>query len=196
MESKYKRDAFAVQSGRRGVLRHLVYGAAALPFAVYSHAAAAFVKSSALAGGRSLAFEHTHTGETLSVTYAVGDSYIPTSLQAINRILRDHRTGTEHPIDPILLDQLHRLAAVTGSSQPFQVICGYRSEATNAMLRSRSRGVAEHSLHLEGQAIDIRLADVPLTDLRDAALSLKAGGVGYYAASNFIHVDTGRVRRW
>ena len=95
-----------------------------------------------------------------------------------------------------LLDQLHALATVTGSRAPFEVISGYRSPATNASLRAKSGGVAVHSLHLEGRAIDIRLADVSLADLRDAAISLQAGGVGFYPQSRFVHVDTGRVRRW
>ena len=112
--------------------------------------------------------------------------------------LRDFRNGATHAIDPGLLDQLNALAAATATRAPFQVISGYRSPATNEMLRRAGHGVATGSLHLQGQAIDIRLADVELTDLRDAALSLRAGGVGYYpsADSDFVHIDTGRVRRW
>ncbi|HSD59720.1 MAG TPA: DUF882 domain-containing protein [Burkholderiales bacterium] len=175
--------------GRRECLKRLAIGLAVAPWIVATPRARAAVP-------RSIAFQHTHTGESLSRVYAVGDDYLPDALRAVNHLLRDHRANLIYPIDPALLDQLHSLAAVTGTSQPFQVICGYRSEATNEMLRARSRGVAQHSLHPLGQAIDIRLADIPLPDLRDAALSLKAGGVGYYAGSNFIHVDTGRVRRW
>jgi uncharacterized protein YcbK (DUF882 family) len=145
---------------------------------------------------RSLAFTHTHTGERLSVTFAHGETYIPAALGALNHLLRDFRNDAEHPIDPGLFDQLHALAAVTKSQAPFQIISGYRSPATNAQLRKASDGVASKSLHLAGQAIDIRLADVPLADLREAALSLRAGGVGYYPSSDFVHVDTGRVRRW
>jgi len=145
---------------------------------------------------RAIAFEHTHTGEKLAVTYAYGDTYVPQAITAIDRLLRDFRNGETHAIDPALLDQLHTLATVTGTKASFQVISGYRSPATNRMLQRNGGGVASHSLHLEGRAIDIRLADVPLADLRDAALSLEAGGVGYYAASDFVHVDTGRVRRW
>ena len=148
------------------------------------------------ATARALAFAHTHTGETLRVTFAHGDVYVPSALAQLGHLLRDFRNGAEHPIDPALFDQLHALAAVTGAKAPFQVISGYRSPATNALLRKATGGVASQSLHLAGQAIDIRLPDVPLADLRDAALSLKAGGVGYYAASDFVHVDTGRVRRW
>lgn len=149
-------------------------------------------------GPRSLCFEHTHTGESLALTYAVGDRYVDGALDVIRHFLRDFRNGLTHAIDPALLDQLHLLAAVTATRAPFQVISGYRSPATNAMLQQEGHGVASHSLHLQGQAIDIRLADIGLAELRDAALSLRAGGVGYYPSpgSNFIHVDTGSVRRW
>ncbi|HET9699281.1 MAG TPA: DUF882 domain-containing protein [Burkholderiales bacterium] len=148
------------------------------------------------AAPRGISFQHTHTGEALSLTYAVGDEYLPQALRALDHLLRDHRTHAVHPMDPALLDQLHRLAEITGTRSPFQIISGYRDPRTNAMLRSRSGGVARHSLHLEGRAVDVRLADVPLPDLRDAALSLKAGGVGFYRESNFVHLDTGRVRHW
>jgi uncharacterized protein YcbK (DUF882 family) len=143
-----------------------------------------------------LSFEHTHTGERLSLVYRLEDRYIPSSLRTLDFFLRDFRTGDQHQIDPQLLDILSSLSAITGSQTPFQVISAYRSPFTNTMLRERSRGVARSSLHLEGRAIDVRLADVPLKDLRDAALSLKAGGVGYYPGSDFVHVDTGRVRTW
>ena len=155
-------------------------------------------KSRASGGPRALAFEHLHTGETLSLVYAVGDKYVAPALDRVKLFLRDFRNGATHIIDPALLDQLHTLAAVTGAKTPFQVISGYRSPATNAMLQREGHGVATSSLHLQGQAIDIRLADVALADLHDAALSLRAGGVGYYPSpsSNFVHVDTGAVRRW
>lgn len=145
---------------------------------------------------RELRFEHLHTGERLVVEYFRAGSYLPESLAAIDRVLRDFRTGDVHAIDPRLLDLLHALTRSTGSHRSFQVISGYRSPATNQMLRSRSEGVAAGSLHLKGQAIDIRLGDVGLADLRDAAIAAARGGVGYYQASNFVHVDTGRVRRW
>lgn len=145
---------------------------------------------------RTLAFLHTHTGESLEVEYFASGRYLPDALESVNHLLRDFRTGDEHVIDPGVLDILHDLTGLTGSSRPFQVISGYRSPRTNAMLRERSGGVAAKSLHMQGKAIDIRLADVPLSRLRDAALSLQRGGVGYYPGSNFVHVDTGRVRRW
>ena len=145
---------------------------------------------------RTLSFLHTHTAERLSLAYAAGDTYFPEALATVNRFLRDFRNGEIHPIDPRLLDQLHALSSVTGSKASYEVISGYRSPATNQALHERSQGVATRSLHLEGRAIDIRLPDVPLADLRDAAVSLRAGGVGYYAGSRFVHLDTGRPRRW
>ena len=147
-------------------------------------------------GGRALRFAHTHTGEHLAVEYFSGGAYLPDALSTVNHFLRDFRTGDEHVIDPQLLDLLHRLAAATDTTKPFQVISGYRSPATNEMLRHRSEGVAAGSLHMVGQAIDIRLADVRLDHLRQAALDARRGGVGYYPASDFVHVDTGRVRMW
>ena len=143
-----------------------------------------------------LSFVHTHTGESLQVTFRAEGEYVPAALRAVDRFLRDHRTGDTRPIDPALLDQLHRLAQITGVHAPYQVISGFRSDRTNTMLRARGGGVARGSLHLEGRAIDVRVADVGLDTLRDAARSLAAGGVGYYAASAFVHLDTGRVRHW
>lgn len=145
---------------------------------------------------RVLRFAHLHTAERLEVEYMDGARYLPDALAAVNHLLRDFRTGDVHDIDPRLLDVLHALRTSTGSRRPFEVISGYRSPRTNAQLRSRSGGVASGSLHMKGQAIDIRLGDVSLASLRDAALDLGRGGVGYYPASNFVHVDTGRVRRW
>lgn len=147
-------------------------------------------------GPRELSFLHTHTGERLSVEYFQNGTYLPDALDVVNHFLRDFRTGDVHQIDPALLDLLHALKASTGSGRPFEVISGYRSPATNAALRQRSEGVAAGSLHMIGRAIDIRLADVRLDALQQSALSLAAGGVGYYPASDFVHVDTGRVRRW
>jgi uncharacterized protein YcbK (DUF882 family) len=148
------------------------------------------------ASARSLSFRHTHTAERLAITYAFGDRYVTEALGRVAHFLRDFRNGETHAIDPALLDQLHALTSVSAGDATIDVISGYRSPATNRMLRERSGGVAAHSLHLTGRAIDIRVAGVRLADLRDAALSLRAGGVGYYPASDFVHVDTGRVRRW
>jgi uncharacterized protein YcbK (DUF882 family) len=145
---------------------------------------------------RVLRFNHLHTGEKLVIEYWKGGAYEPESLGVINHLMRDFRTGDIHPIDPSLLDLLHRLSDRTETRRPFEIISAYRSPATNAALRNHSSGVASGSLHLKGQAIDIRLADVPLTQLRSAALASRRGGVGYYPGSNFIHVDTGRLRVW
>lgn len=145
---------------------------------------------------RILRFDHLHTGERLQVAYFSAGQYVPDALSEVNHLLRDFRTGDVAQIDPGLLDILHRLSAVTGSTRPFEVISGYRSPKTNEGLRRHSSGVASGSLHMEGRAIDIRLADVPLPHLHQAALALRAGGVGYYPASDFVHVDTGRIRTW
>ncbi|MBV8939584.1 MAG: DUF882 domain-containing protein [Alphaproteobacteria bacterium] len=145
---------------------------------------------------RMLAFENLHTGERLKITYWANGSYIPGALAEINHILRDYRNNAVKPIDLRLMDTLVLLQRRMESTAPFQVISGYRSPATNAMLHARSEGVATHSLHLEGKAIDIRLPGHALSDLHRAALALSAGGVGYYPKSDFVHVDTGRIRRW
>jgi uncharacterized protein YcbK (DUF882 family) len=151
---------------------------------------------SSVSTGRALAFDNLHTGEKLAVEYYASGAYVPQALESVNQLLRDFRTGDIGTIDAGLLDLLHGLAALTGSKRPFQIISGYRSPATNEALRRQSSGVASGSLHTLGQAIDIRLEDVPLHALRNAALSMRTGGVGYYPASNFVHVDTGRVRAW
>ncbi|HWS75474.1 MAG TPA: DUF882 domain-containing protein [Quisquiliibacterium sp.] len=143
-----------------------------------------------------LAFYNTHTGERLSLVYREGGNYITEAMSEIDRLLRDHRTGEVARIDPVLLDQLHRLGTLLDAKQPFHVISGYRSPATNAKLAAASGGVAKRSLHMLGQAIDIRLPGRPLQDVRRAALSMQAGGVGYYASSDFVHLDSGRVRAW
>ena len=145
---------------------------------------------------RSLSFYHTHTGKALTVVYYKNGAYVPAALDAIDRYLEDFRNGEEHRIDPALLDVLSDIKLKTGTRAPFQVISAYRSPQTNQMLRDTSAGVAKDSMHLRGQAIDVRLADVPLEKLRSVALGLQKGGVGFYPESQFVHVDTGRVRRW
>jgi uncharacterized protein YcbK (DUF882 family) len=162
--------------------------------------AAAVVEPARLLGSpreeRVLSLAHTHTGERLCVAYFADGRYLDSGLARLQAFLRDFRTGEDHPIAPALLDILNDLRLATGAGQPFQVISGYRSPATNAALRRASTGVAGHSLHVEGRALDIRLAGVRTSVLRDAALELRRGGVGYYRASDFVHVDNGRVRRW
>lgn len=145
---------------------------------------------------RTLALLNTHTGDRFNAAYWEQGSYVPDAMAAIKHVMRDHRNNEVHEIDPRLLDELSHLNGLVGVAAPYQIISGYRSPATNAMLHANSDGVASHSLHMEGKAIDIRMAGVDLPRLRDAALSMQAGGVGFYPASDFIHVDTGRVRRW
>jgi uncharacterized protein YcbK (DUF882 family) len=148
---------------------------------------------------RSLSFFNTHTGERLKTTYCCDGKYEPEALQQINHILRDWRLDKVKPIDPKLLDLLHELSGTLETDSPYHVISGYRSPVTNATLRTKGgahTGVASQSLHMVGKAIDIRLPGVKLDQLRGAARSLKLGGVGFYPSSNFVHVDTGRVRFW
>jgi uncharacterized protein YcbK (DUF882 family) len=149
----------------------------------------------AAAQERALAFHHTHTGERLQVVYYALGGYLADALVSVNRVLRDFRTGEQHSIDPRLLDTLCALRAACGGGT-FEIISGYRSPQTNAMLRRASTGVAEGSLHTTGRAIDVRLVGTPTARLRDAAIALGHGGVGYYPGSDFVHLDTGRVRTW
>ncbi len=153
----------------------------------------------AATGERSLMLDHTHTRERIDLVYASGANYVPQALGTLNHFLRDHYSGEVGQIDPHLFDLLHDVRLALGGATPltYQIISGYRGPLTNARLRStRGGGVAKHSLHMEGKAIDVRLPGVPLAELRDAALSLKAGGVGYYPREQFVHIDTGRVRTW
>ncbi len=146
-----------------------------------------------------LRFFQTHTGERLDVVYRRGDQYIPEALDKLDHYLRDHRTGDVHHFDPRLFDLLYDLTASLGDSGgEIDVICGYRTPWSNEFLRTRNphTGVAQHSLHMQAEAIDIRLPGISTSELRDAALLLHRGGVGYYRSSDFVHVDVGRVRHW
>jgi uncharacterized protein YcbK (DUF882 family) len=146
-----------------------------------------------------LRFYHTHTRERLDIVYRRGDTYLPKALDELDHYLRDHRTGAVHHFDPHLFDLLHDLtASLNDSGGQIDVICGYRTPWSNEFLRTRSAhtGVARHSLHMQAEAIDIRLPGIPTSAVRDAALRLHRGGVGYYRSSDFVHVDMGRVRRW
>lgn len=145
---------------------------------------------------RALGFYNTHTGERVSATYWEHGRYLPDALDEINHVLRDHRNGVVAPVSPKLLDLLHRLNGLLDSQQPMHVISGYRSPESNAMLARRSGGVAKHSLHMDGKAIDIRVPGRQLKVVRHAALGLQGGGVGYYPGSDFVHMDIGRVRQW
>lgn len=146
---------------------------------------------------RDIALSHLHTRERIATVYAIGEQFVPRALGSLNHFLRDHYNGEVGQMDPQLYELLQRLRRELGGGGAFEVISGYRSPATNERLRtSRGGGVARRSLHMEGRAIDVRLPGVPLADLRDAAIDLKAGGVGFYPSQNFVHIDTGPVRRW
>jgi uncharacterized protein YcbK (DUF882 family) len=145
---------------------------------------------------RVLTLYNTHTGERAQATYWADGEYVESEIALMNRLLRDHRSGQVFAIEHRLFDTLHNLQVLTGARTDFHVISGYRSAATNALLRRQGRGVAKESLHTHGKAIDIRLPGHKLSDLQRAALALRAGGVGYYPQSDFIHLDTGRVRAW
>ncbi len=144
-----------------------------------------------------LHFYQLHTGERLDVVYRRGGDYDPGALALVDHILRDYRNGEIHSYDPRLLDVLHELMLALGRPDgEIDVVCGFRTPHTNEYLRSHGHGVAKHSLHMQAMAIDIRVPGVSTAALRDAALRLGRGGVGYYADSDFVHVDVGRVRRW
>ena len=196
---------------RRGFLSQvarLAAGGAALPLVGMNNAQATARQPSVLApaasqvalpGSRTLSFDHTHTRERISLVYAVDGAYVPDALTTLNRFLRDHYSGTVGQMDPQLFDLLHQVRLALGgkSLSAYEVISGYRCPETNDLLRhSRGGGVAKRSLHMEGKAIDVRIPGVPLAELRDAAMSLQAGGVGYYVREQFVHIDTGRVRSW
>jgi uncharacterized protein YcbK (DUF882 family) len=147
----------------------------------------------------SLKLRHLHTGETLEVVYRVGDTYIPEAIAKLNHFLRDHRTMEQSHYDPREFDVLHNVLTRLGKPlAEIDVVCGYRTPWSNAFLRGRGRntGVAQNSQHVQAKAIDIRVPGVATRNLRDAALSLQAGGVGYYPVSQFVHVDVGPVRQW
>jgi uncharacterized protein YcbK (DUF882 family) len=150
----------------------------------------------AQAASRHLCLFNTHTSESQVVHYCADGQYVPEALGKLNLLLRDHRSGESHPIDPRLFDALHQLARLAGREPDYEVISGYRSPASNAQLNASSSGVARNSLHMQGRAIDVRLRGFSCARLRDLALSMQLGGVGFYAKSAFVHLDTGRVRSW
>jgi uncharacterized protein YcbK (DUF882 family) len=143
-----------------------------------------------------IALLNLHTDERLEIEYFHDAAYAPDALAAIARVLRDFRTGEQHTIDPQLMDYLVDVAASVGAAPDFSVISGYRSPQTNERLHERSRGVALHSLHMQGRAIDVRLPKIDCRDLAACAQGLRRGGVGYYRASDFVHLDTGNFRTW
>jgi|SRR5579883_1599229 len=182
--------------GRRSLLSGaaLVLGASAL--GGLGSRARAEAPADSPAPARRLALYNLHTDESLEVEYHREGAYVPEALTALEGLLRDFRTGDRHPMDPALFDVLYDVAARAGVDPQFRVISGYRSAATNAMLHERSHGVASRSMHLQGKAIDVRLARVDCAALATCGLALGRGGVGYYRRSDFVHLDTGAVRSW
>jgi uncharacterized protein YcbK (DUF882 family) len=178
--------------GRRGLLLRAgaVMAGAAAPTVVRAQGAPQG------GGVRRAALHNLHTGDTFDEVFYANGAYVPDALAEAMRVLRDWRNGEEHSMDPRLFDALHAINARLDTTRPFQVISGYRSPRTNAMLHSRSSGVAEHSQHMLGRASDVRIEGVDLRNLHKAALDVAAGGVGYYPVSNFVHVDVARVRQW
>ncbi|MFZ5719102.1 MAG: YcbK family protein [Pseudomonadota bacterium] len=174
--------------------RQLLTLGAAAGFATF--AAPAWASALAPAAPRRATLHNLHTGDRFDEVYYEGGRYLADALAEANQVMRDWRTGETHDIDPALYDALHVLGSKLDTRAPFQIISGYRSPRTNAMLNARSKGVATKSQHMLGKAIDVRLPGVELSNLHKAALAIGAGGVGYYPSSNFVHLDTGRVRQW
>lgn len=171
----------------------LTLGGAALGLAMLPGQAFASLSTSR---PRILLLNNLNTGETLKAEFFNGKSYNKDELSRLNHFFRDYRANKIKSIDPHLFDQLYRLQALLDTRKPVQLISGYRSLATNKNLRAHSRGVAKHSYHTLGQAMDFHIEGVSLSNVRKAALSMRTGGVGYYPKSNFVHIDTGPVRNW
>ena len=190
---KQRNSQFTDQLSRRQVLK----GGLLLSLACLSPVPS-WANISQLRGAeRSLSMTNLHTGELLKdVVYWESGRYIPDALENIDYVLRDHRTNDIHPIDPMTLDLMAAISRKVGAKGPFQIISGYRSPQTNKLLNNSTNGVAKKSYHMQGKAVDLRLPGVPLKALHKAALELRMGGVGYYPKSDFVHVDSGRVRSW
>jgi uncharacterized protein YcbK (DUF882 family) len=180
---------------RRGLLR-LGAGAAMAAAAAPGLSWAADVTPLAGPAVRKVALHNLHTGDRFSEVYFENGRYVPDAMAEAMRVLRDWRNGQEHYMDPRLFDALHAISDKLETNQPFQIISGYRSPTTNAMLHARSSGVASNSQHTQGKASDVRVQGVDLRNLHKAALATRAGGVGFYPVSNFVHVDVARVRQW
>lgn len=181
------------QWSRRRVLAATLAAAVAAPSLLRSRA----VQAAEMIGPqRWIELFNTHTGETVSVAYHDGRRLVASAVAQLERVLRDHRANEEHPIDSGLYDQLSAVALQAGRDARFEVISGYRSPHSNARLAAAGSGVAKRSLHMQGRAIDVRLKGASCTSVRDIALAMARGGVGFYRKSNFVHLDTGRVRSW
>ncbi len=195
-------DEHQLIASRRQFLRQLTGGAALLALGGSPETASATVRHlynravNHTPAHKMIALENIHTGDKLKLTYFEQGRYVKEALQEINYLFRDFHSGDVHPMDPTLLDQLYDLKRNLGVTRAVHIISGYRSPETNAELRKRSHKVAKHSLHMEGRAIDIRIEGVGTKHIRNAAIAMQRGGVGYYPRSNFVHLDTGRVRTW
>jgi len=191
-----RRDKFT----RRKLLKAGLLGAATIIVPIGAGAAQWAVEPAKFilqpTANRALSFYNVHTGETLRIVYFEQGEYVPGALLKVNYFFRDFRANEIKSIDPRLLDLLHRINRALDTSLPFNLISGYRSPVTNAWLASQSEGVARHSLHMDGMASDINVQGRSLALLQTVALAMRGGGVGYYPRSDFVHVDTGRVRRW
>jgi uncharacterized protein YcbK (DUF882 family) len=186
-------------SRRRLLMAGGLAGAAATFLAVGARSRKAAPRNDAARSkdaAKRIALKNLHTSERLDIEYFREGAYVPDALSAIEVLLRDFRTGERHSIDPSLMDYLVEVAHALGVDPAFTVISGYRSPATNAQLREKSTGVAQRSLHMQGRAIDVRVIGVDCAALAAGALNLKRGGVGYYRASDFVHLDTGAFRTW
>ena len=147
-------------------------------------------------GTYSVSFRNEHTDETFSGIYRVGNRYLPEAFERINYVLRDFRQNEIFPIDPRAIDIVAIVHKATGATEPYSLLSGYRTPKTNAMLRNEGGGVAKHSLHMAGQAIDVRMHNTSTQHIHELATKLHAGGVGYYPRSNFVHMDSGAFRTW
>jgi uncharacterized protein YcbK (DUF882 family) len=174
------------------VARGATHGAHAAHPTHTAYAAHALIKKPS----RELSFLNLHTGERIRAEYVHNGQVVPSAVHAISVLMRDHYNNKIHPIDPQLLDIAHNLQSRVGSRGVFEVVCGYRSPETNAMMHEASAGVAAHSMHIQGKAMDIRLPGTRLGSLKKAAVALKMGGVGYYPEDDFVHIDSGAVRKW
>jgi uncharacterized protein YcbK (DUF882 family) len=186
--------------GRRGFLRLLLAAAGAHACVArggFAQAAAVPAAETAPPPERSLLLFNTHTRESLELVFRRGKEFVPETLKAFSNLLRDHRNGESHDMDPALFDQLADLAQAAGVAAHYEIISGYRSPGSNSKMAAREgSGVSKNSLHVQGRAIDVRLRGCSCARLRDLALAAKRGGVGYYERSDFVHIDTGRFRTW
>ena len=189
---KNNEAAAAYSADRRGFIKHGLLFSAALGFWTPALARA----DEPVKKGRTMCLTNLHTSESFRGEYWYDGEYLPDAFSEIKTVLRDYRNNQKFPIDPRLMDILFVIQNRLKNSTPFNVFSGYRSPATNAMLRETTNGVARGSLHMQGQAIDVNLPGTRLSTLQKAAIHLKSGGVGYYPASDFVHVDTGRARNW